>query len=126
MLLKHVAMPWSHCKLASYFVFKCWTFSNKRDQIKHKLWELNVKYSWTNTLSLHLAFWSQDHAYSVKTKQWQARSCLARIFVNLCLIITYYATFFQDSVKLYQDKAPGKSDFVIKDLSAPWLWEHQV
>lgn len=28
--------------------------------------------------------------------------------------MTYYATFFQDSVKLYQDKASGKSYFVIK------------
>ena len=37
------------------------------------------------------------------------------------LIITYYATFFQDSVnKLFQDKTPGKS-VVIKSLSATWL-----
>ena len=37
------------------------------------------------------------------------------------LIISYYATFFQDSVnKLLQDKAPGKSDFVINHLSTTW------
>ena len=40
------------------------------------------------------------------------------------LIITYYTTFFQDSVnKLFQEKAPGKSDFVIKNLIATWLRE---
>ena len=32
MLLKHVTMPLSHCKLLSYFVFRCGTFSNKRDR----------------------------------------------------------------------------------------------
>ena len=32
MLLKHVTVPWCHCKLASYCVFKCWTLSNKQDQ----------------------------------------------------------------------------------------------
>ena len=31
MLLKHVIMLWSQCKLVSYFVFKCGIFSNKRD-----------------------------------------------------------------------------------------------
>ena len=40
------------------------------------------------------------------------------------LKITYYATFFQDSVnKLFQDKVLGKSDFAIKNLSATWLRE---
>ena len=31
-LLKHFTMPWSHCNLSSYFVFKCGTSSNKRDR----------------------------------------------------------------------------------------------
>ena len=31
----------------------------------------------------------------------------------------YYTTFFQDSVKLFQGKALGKSDFAIKNLGAP-------
>ena len=35
--------------------------------------------------------------------------------------MTYYATFFQDLVKLYQDKDSGKSYFVIKNLSVSWL-----
>ena len=39
------------------------------------------------------------------------------------LIIAYYATFFHDSVKLFQEKALGKSVFVIKNLNAPWLRE---
>ena len=30
----------------------------------------------------------------------------------------YYTNVFQDSVKLFQYKTPGKSDFVIKNLSA--------
>ena len=30
---------------------------------------------------------------------------------------------FQDSFKLFQDKALGKSDFVIKILIAPWRLE---
>ena len=38
------------------------------------------------------------------------------------LIMIYYATFSKGSVnKLFQDKAPRKSDFVIKNLSTTKL-----
>ena len=35
------------------------------------------------------------------------------------LISTYFVAFFQNSAKLYQDKSPGKRDFIIKNLIAP-------
>ena len=38
--------------------------------------------------------------------------------------MTYYTTFSQDFVKLFQEKALGKNDFVIKNLSGSWLLEY--
>ena len=39
------------------------------------------------------------------------------------IFITYFATLFQDSIKLFWDKSPGKSNFVIKSLITPLLRE---
>ena len=65
MLLKHVTKPWTHCKLVAYFVFKCWTFSNKQDRNIVLITELKVKYSWINMLPVQLCFLKpRPHCFS--------------------------------------------------------------
>ena len=90
--------PWSHCKLVSYFAFKCWNFSNKRDQ--------NIEQITGTERELLL----NKHApkasllFEPKTVPFQSRinddirevHCWE--FWWYGLIITYYATSLQESV----------------------------
>ena len=122
MLLKHVTMPWSRCKLVSYFVFKNWTFSNKQD--------LNIALITGTESEVFL----NKHApsafllFEANNVQFQSRLnnnmwfvCLEMLWYSL--VATYFAAFFQDSVRLFQDKSPGKSYFATKSLIAPRLWQ---
>ena len=103
------------------FFNKCWIFSNKRDQNIALITGTESELFLINILPVHLyIFRSQGPAAAVKTKRWRVRSCLLRIFMVWPI---YYTIFFQDSVKLFQGKSSGKSDFVIKSLITPSLRE---
>ena len=45
----------------------------------------------------------------------------AKNFYGMAYLLPILATFFQDSVKLFQDKFPRKNGFAIKSLIALWL-----
>ena len=101
-LLKHVTMPWFHCKLVSDFVFKCWTFFDRRDQKITQITGSDSKCSWINMLLV--LFHSRINNDAQEVVCWELLWC-------------------QYSSKLFQENSPWKSDFVTKNLGAPRLWE---
>ena len=83
MLLKHVTKPWSHCKLVSYFVCNCWTFSNKQDQNTALIvgTESEVFLN-KHALSASLLFEAETVLIQSRLNNDYVRSCLLRTFME--------------------------------------------
>ena len=65
-------------------------------------------------LPVHFLFFEAETVAFQSRLDSDVQEVVCLEFLWYGLIITYYSTFFQDSVKVFQNKTPEKSDFVIK------------